>query len=250
MNPLSSAAGDETPPATSRRAPGRASAAAPRRRRCARWPFDLRLVVQPEAVADQRLAHRVVQPHLLAVVDGRRGPGAAGSAPRPAALTARIAASAWRASSSSVDPCDGASAMPMLQRQDERHRRRCRGARATTASTRRAAASAAGASAWPSSSANWSPPSRAEHVVLAQAAADAARGVEEHAVAGVVAQALVDAPEAVEVDDQQRKAAAAAARVGRRGVDARRPAARGWAGRSARRSSTASRCARAPPAFR
>ena len=79
---------------------------------------------------------------------------------RPAVFTARMAASAWRVSSSTLLPCEGASDMPMLQVSVNAAPSLLKGC-ATTFSTRRAVASAAAASAPPSSSANWSLPRRA-----------------------------------------------------------------------------------------
>ena len=90
-------------------------------------------------------------------------------------------------------------------------------------------------SAWCTSSANWSPPRRASGSPWRRQVLQALGHLDQHAVAGVVAEGVVDLLEAVEVEQQQREAARRrAAHAPARGP-ARRPAGAGSAGRSARR---------------
>ena len=81
-------------------------------------------------------------------------------AARPAALTSRIAASAWRSSSSRLAPSAGCSAMPTLAVTVKLRPSSVKG-RCSASITRRAAASAPAASERCTSSTNSSPPRRA-----------------------------------------------------------------------------------------
>ena len=143
---------------------------------------DLRLVVQPEAVAHQRLAHGVVQPHVLAAVDlGARlvqaEVGAAGGLDG-AHRGVGVAQPARRCRA----PCDGASATPMLQVSVNGAPSMLQGC-ATTFSTRRAVASAAARVGPVQQQRELVAAEARQQVVLAQAALDALGHVEQHAVA-------------------------------------------------------------------
>ena len=78
-----------------------------------------------------------------------------------------------------------------------------------------------------------------DEIVTARIGLDDLRGMHQHGVAGGVAERVVDLLEAVEVEVQQRRAAARFADI--------RPASRrdsgGWAGRSANRAARCARCA-------
>jgi hypothetical protein len=102
---------------------------------------------------------------------------------------------------------------------------------ATTLSTRRAMASALPASAGRSSTRKLVAAHARQHIAGLQAALDALHHVQQHLVAHLMAQAVVDVTEAVQVHHQQRKGRRPASAGGQRRRTGGGPCSGGWAGR-------------------